>query len=713
MRVPFSALLVGVFLALAPGLALAGGRVALVVANANYPSAPLANPVTDAKLVADSLKSIGFDVDVVTDANLAAFDGAVGRFSEKAAGSDVALFYFAGHGFAVNDGLKPRNYLLATEADVASRSDRVLRAGGIPLDEIVAGLSGKSKATLVFIDACRNDPRVSRAVGGTGRGLARVDVENSPNIFVGLSTRLGTVAADGKAGEGSPFARAFAANMVRPGQRLDDAFTELRKAVSAETNREQLPEVVQNDLDQAMVLVSAPAAVPETPQVEPAGADRNNKPAQPDPRLVEAGQIWPTIETSTSLETLKTFRDRYGGTFYSELADKRIAELEKEAAAQSAEESKPAAADGAQEAKPAAADGSQETTPVAEGSAEQKPADAEQEPKKDAAEGDQGGETQKLAALDNGTAKEAAAPAPGSSIALAGHTDMVREIAFTPDGKLIASVSNDRTVRIWDGNTGAELRKFDTDNYLVAVSADNRLVAMIDQGQIEIRDINSGELTASLPTDKFDFVSLAFSPDGSLLAGGGFGLDDNAIRIFDVAEQKRIRIIKGNTNTVQRVAFLSDGHRLLADSADRSIRIFDVSTGRQLSGIRLPVGSGGVQSSEMSPDETLIASGTVKTILRVWNAETGKLVTEWNGEPDNAAVLAWAPSGEIIAYAGGPGGAIHLWSPKTQRVVSTLEGHAAPVNTLAFSKDGTRLVSGSSDGSIRLWTLDQSAMAAQ
>src|SRR5277367_5834471 len=212
--------------------ALADKRVALIVANADYKGAALQNPTFDADLVATSLRNIGFVVKVVKNADLGTFDAAVTAFADDAQGAEVALFYFAGHGFTVNEGIRPVSMLMSTSADVTSDSDRVLRPGGIALDEIVASLVGRAKATLVFVDACRNDPRISRTVGG---GFSPLEKVQGGNVFIGLSTRLGSVAQDGEAGKGSPFARAFAANIQTKDMRIDDAFRQLREAVRSET----------------------------------------------------------------------------------------------------------------------------------------------------------------------------------------------------------------------------------------------------------------------------------------------------------------------------------------------------------------------------------------------------------------------------------------------------------------------------------------------
>lgn len=149
-------------------IALADKRVALIVANGDYRGAALANPIVDADLVAASLRGIGFTVKVLKNADLGTFDAGVTGFADEAQGAEVALFYFAGHGFTVNEGVRPVSMLMSTSAEVTSNSDRVLRSGGIALDEIVGALIGKAQATLVFVDACRNDPQSQPRGGRSG-----------------------------------------------------------------------------------------------------------------------------------------------------------------------------------------------------------------------------------------------------------------------------------------------------------------------------------------------------------------------------------------------------------------------------------------------------------------------------------------------------------------------------------------------------------------
>jgi peptidoglycan hydrolase-like protein with peptidoglycan-binding domain len=231
----------------------AGRRVALIIANSDYDALPLANPRIDAGIVGPALARAGFDVTTVIDADLEEFDEALQAFEARANGADIALFYYAGHGFAVADGLNVQNILMATSADLDSTSARVLRSGGVSLEDITLGISRVAKTTLMFIDACRSDAN-ARGTGRDGRVIPIVRDVGARNIFVGVSTRLGTTADDGVAGKGTAFARAFASHIAKPGTRIDDAFRDVRLEVEQESGDRQSPEIARIDLDAPIVL---------------------------------------------------------------------------------------------------------------------------------------------------------------------------------------------------------------------------------------------------------------------------------------------------------------------------------------------------------------------------------------------------------------------------------------------------------------------------
>ena len=131
------------------------------------------------------LRNAGFDVTEVKNADFPAFDSALTQFAQKEEHADIALFYFAGHGFALKgDDLRPRNYLMSTSADIAAKSDALLRRDGMTIDEIIDRISGPAKVTIAFVDACRNDP-FHRGAGD--RGFEPIAVPLSRQIYIGMS----------------------------------------------------------------------------------------------------------------------------------------------------------------------------------------------------------------------------------------------------------------------------------------------------------------------------------------------------------------------------------------------------------------------------------------------------------------------------------------------------------------------------------------------
>ena len=169
---------------------------------------------------------------------------------EKDAHPDVVLFYFAGHGFALNDDLGARNYLMATSAHLNAKSEALLRHEGFALNDAVSRIAKGARVVLVFIDACRNDPFHR---GAANRGFVRDEMRGVEQVYIGMSTTLGRPAEDGEPGQGSPFAKAFAAAIVQPGLRIDDAFRALREQVLKETGGKQEPEILQDKLAQGSI----------------------------------------------------------------------------------------------------------------------------------------------------------------------------------------------------------------------------------------------------------------------------------------------------------------------------------------------------------------------------------------------------------------------------------------------------------------------------
>lgn len=248
----------------------ASGRVALVVGNAKYQHVPvLGNTSNDANDVTAKLKGLGFDVIKVVDGNAKQQRSAIATFKKKLRTADVGLFYYSGHGIAVNGA----NYIIPVDARLAS-SDAVDREL-VRVDSVIDGNAAKGKKMLLFLDACRDNPfldkiaklsgmSASRGLAVTKRikdlktdvGLSRLDAGNR-NLFVAFATQPGNVALDGLAGShNSPFTAAFVKHVE---QKLEvrELLTRVRASVANGTDFKQIP-WEQNSLLEPIYLAGKP-----------------------------------------------------------------------------------------------------------------------------------------------------------------------------------------------------------------------------------------------------------------------------------------------------------------------------------------------------------------------------------------------------------------------------------------------------------------------
>src|SRR3954469_17281444 len=213
-------------------------RVALVIGNSAYqgdlPALP--NPANDAKLMAKTLKGVGFDVVEAEDASQDEMKKAIAEFSDKlaAAGPEgTGLFFYAGHGLQVAG----ENYLIPVDAKI--KSERDVDLVSISANTVLKQMDfAGSAVNIIILDACRNNPLPS-SPRSPGRGLA--EIKTTPRAsFIAYSTAPGSTAADGD-GVNSPYTKALAATITEPGLSIADVFQEVRTKVLADTGNVQTP----------------------------------------------------------------------------------------------------------------------------------------------------------------------------------------------------------------------------------------------------------------------------------------------------------------------------------------------------------------------------------------------------------------------------------------------------------------------------------------
>ena len=215
-------------------------RVALVIGNGAYRTvARLPNPANDAVAIGDLFRSAGFDdVRTVTNVGVADMRKELRAFSEKAAGADIAVVFYAGHGMEIGG----HNYLIPTDAVLARDLD--VEDEAVDLDRVLQLLEPAKRLKLVILDACRENPfaaKIKRTIASraVGRGLGQPDLQTSDTL-VAYAARAGSLAGDGE-GDHSPFTTALLHHIATPGLDLRIALGDVHDEVLKTSNREQEP----------------------------------------------------------------------------------------------------------------------------------------------------------------------------------------------------------------------------------------------------------------------------------------------------------------------------------------------------------------------------------------------------------------------------------------------------------------------------------------
>ncbi|PQE19375.1 vegetative incompatibility HET-E-1 protein [Rutstroemia sp. NJR-2017a BBW] len=291
---------------------------------------------------------------------------------------------------------------------------------------------------------------------------------------------------------------------------------------------------------------------------------------------------------------------------------------------------------------------------------------------------------------------------------LEGHDGWVNCVAFSPNSKLLASASNDETVKVWDiTGTGQQT----LEGHIgwvnsVTFSPDSKLLASASNDKtVKVWDITTGILQQTLEGHS-SVISIAFSPDSKLIAWAS----NEIVKVWDAATGTVQQILQGHNGWINSVVFSPDSKLLASASKDKTIKIWDITIGIVQQTLQFEEFNSWVNPITFSPDSKLLASASNETV-KVWDAATGTVQQILEGHSGSVNSIAFSPDSKLLASASKDNAVksydetVKIWDAATGTVQQTLKGHSGWIKSIAFSPDSKLLASASYDMTVKIWDI--------
>lgn len=287
---------------------------------------------------------------------------------------------------------------------------------------------------------------------------------------------------------------------------------------------------------------------------------------------------------------------------------------------------------------------------------------------------------------------------------LSGHSSWVQAISFSPDGQLLASGSNDQTIRLWNVHTGQCLKTLSGHSSWVqgmGFSPDGQLLASGSNDQtIRLWNVHTGQCLNVLQGHHDRILTVVFSPDRQTLISSS---EDGTVRVWNLQTGQCLRVLNIQVNWSLSLALSPDGQTLVAGSGGNAVTFWDLQNGECMD--TLPHYSSRVWAISYSPDGQTVVTASEDKTVKIWDVATGSCLKSLPEYTDRVWLVAFSPDGQTLVTAS-EDQAIRLWEVQTGQCLTVLRTHNNWIASIAFSPDGRWLASGSYDHLARVWEVE-------